>query len=241
MEIWLEGILIGVPVLLLLIRIFATQYISELVKKLFNGRSDEKAFATFYFTLFLSLIIGLLLLFYPVISELETATPEESIREKDTLFIDQDRPKTDKEIDVEFLKEGLETTEEIIEGFQNKNQELREAKGSRLVYQIGDILDNEKSLFKKFKQLRKIATINIAILKVFKIKRNQFLIIYDLHQAEDEMNKGLADFKASLSTIENNISIRELNQECRARQEIVTTKPLDRRKFDFTIECLECD
>lgn len=241
MENWVEGILIGVPLLIFLVKIFAAQYVNELVKKLFNGRSDQKVFATFYLTLTLSFMVGLLLFAYPYISEMETPDLEESVNEKDTLFIDQDRPKTDKEIEAELIKEGIETTEEIIEGIQTKNKELRESKGFRFVYQIGDVIDNEKSLFNKVKKLRALSSINTAYLKVFKIKRNQFLIIYDLHKSEKEMNSELTAFETALSSVENNISIRELNKECKARQEIITTKPLDRRKFDFKIKCLECD
>ena len=98
-------------------------------------------------------MVGLLLFAYPYISEMETPDLEESVNEKDTLFIDQDRPKTDKEIEAELIKEGIETTEEIIEGIQTKNKELRESKGFRFVYQIGDVIDNEKSLFNKVKKV----------------------------------------------------------------------------------------
>lgn len=247
MENLIKIILIGVPILIFVVRIFAAQYITELVKKIFKGRSDQKAFLIFYAFVIFLFMIGIAMFLSSFANEtLKYEEPQDDQTEEQEYGLDsttakEERRKTDAEILLEGAKEGANRVENYIDNRKEKLENLQKEKGNRFVFQIGDLVKGKKETLQRVEELRTIEGVQKMLLKVFEVKRNKYLIFYDLNRSKQYMNQNQSSFKKRISKVEQLVKIIDLNAQCKPKQKIIFKEQLSKRKFDFEIECLECD
>lgn len=229
------GILTATPILLFITKLVATEYITKFIKELFNCESEKNINLLFNSVLLVVFIIGVSIIAVPLMKAEEA--PKEIVIEKEV-----PTQKGETEIIVEGVLEGVSKIEEAIQHNKQKNDSIIANRTKRLVYQIGDVKDNEESVLSLYEKLIKINTIDSTRIFVFRIKKNEFFIYKDDGYQENQVNEeSLGGFKTQIASVEPVVKIIDLMQYCKAKEKIKERKPLKFRKQKIEIGCYYCD
>lgn len=229
------GILTVTPILLFIIKLAATEYVTKFIKELFNCESEKKINLLFNSVLIFVFIIGVYIITMPLMKAEDV--PKEIVIEKEI-------PPQKSEAEV-YLEAGEIIYNEVSEGFKKnkqKNDSIIANRAKRLVYQIGEIKDNEESVLSLYEKLIKINTIDSTRIFVFRIKKNEFFIYKDDGYQENQVNEeSLGNFKTQIASVEPVVKIIDLMQYCKAKEKIKERKPLKFKKQKIEIGCYYCD
>lgn len=229
------GILTAAPILLFIAKLAATEYITKFIKELFNFESEKNVNLLFNSVLLVVFIIGVSIIAVPLMKAEEA--PKEIVIEKEV-----PTQKSDAEVIAEGVREGVNKIEEVIQHNKQKNESIIANRTKRLVYQIGDIKDNEESVLSLYEKLIKINTVDSSRIFVFRIKKNEFFIYKDDGYQENQVNEeSLGSFKTQIASVEPVVKIIDLMQYCKAKEKIKERKPLKFRKQKIEIGCYYCD
>lgn len=229
------GILTAAPILLFIAKLTATEYITKFVKELFNFESEKNVNLLFNSVLLVVFIIGVSIIAIPLTKAEEA--PKEIVIEKEV-----PTQKSEHEVYLEAGEIALKEIKEIAKNNKQKNDSIIAKRGKRLVYQIGDIKDNEESVLSLYEKLIKINTIDSTRIFVFRIKKNEFFICKDDGYQENQVNEeSLGSFKTQIASVEPVVKIIDLMQYCKAKEKIKERKPLKFRKQKIEIGCYYCD
>lgn len=229
------GILTATPILLFIAKLVATEYITKFIKELFNCESEKNINLLFNSVLLVVFIIGVSIIAVPLMKAEET--PKEIVIEKEI-----PTKKSDAEIALEAGEIIYNEVNEVIKNNKQKNDSIVANRAKRLVYQIGDIKDNEESVLSLYEKLIKINTIDSTRIFVFRIKKNEFFIYKDDGYQENQINEeSLGNFKTQIASVEPVVKIIDLMQYCKAKEKIKERKPLKFKKQKIEIGCYYCD
>lgn len=230
------GLITAAPIILLIIKLFATEYVTKFTQELFNSKTKKKANLIFNLIVVFLLIIGLLIILSPYIVKEKINIPAEEQEQQEVIT-----QKSDAEIALEAGQIIYDEVKTEINNYKERNKEIIANREKRWVYQIGDIFDNEESVLSLYKNLKTISSVDISRIFVFKIKRNKFFLYkddgYDIYQ----INDSLATFKMGIANIERKVEIIDLLQYCLAKESVIGTKALKFRKEKIEIPCCNCD
>lgn len=144
-------------------------------------------------------------------------------------------PKTKEEIELEAAKALIDLTTGAIKKQQQKDSAFKANRDKEWVYQIGEPINNEKSLLKEYKQLKNIR--NICVFK----QGGTYLIIKKDNQPKEVLYDSLGSFKSQISTTGLSVDVIDIMANCRKRKTIVQSEPIRNRKEDLEIKCFVCD
>lgn len=148
-------------------------------------------------------------------------------------------PKSDLEVGLEIGKEAVTTVKELYDE-RKQNKRIKDSiflsnRPQRWVYQIGNVKDNDESVFDLYKKLNK--TDNICLFK----HKNDFLLFKNIDFTENQLYDSLDSFA---SQIGNSLTVIDLMTYCTDSEEkIKKTKSyrLGKRKDKKVIECYIVD
>lgn len=227
------GILTATPIVLLLMKLFAAEYVTNFTKELFKSKTNKKANLIFNFIIVALLIIGISIILSPYIS---TESPPEEVTPQEPAL----PQKTDGEI---LFDAGKILHDEIKDGFENRKERKEEAlakREKRLVFQIGDIKDNEDAILGLYKKLKEIPSINLSRIFAFEISRNRYFLYQNDGYSEIQINDSLPNYKSMIDTVEPYIEIIDLMKYCKLKEKVTGTKDLKFRKEKIKISCCNC-
>lgn len=229
------GIIVTViPFLLLVFKQIAPEIITNFVKELFNNKTQKSANNTFNSFVIVLLIVGITILIYPYFNNNIQAEHQE---EQPQVVIQ----KTDAEVALDASKLIYDEVKDEIKYKKEKNNEIIANREKRLVYQIGDIKDNEEAILNLYNKIKNIYSIKWNRLFVFKIQRNKYFLYEDDNYTESQISDSLENFKSLIYNIEPNIKIVNLLDYCKAKEKVTETKPIKNKKEKIEIPCCNCD
>lgn len=220
-----------VSILLFIIQQFAKEYITNLVKTIFNSKNDKSALLIFHTVITVLFIIGVFIIF-------NTIQKQEKTDDKTEEKIQQ---KTDAEVILDGAEKSVELIKDLVENKHAKDDSIIKIRGKRLVYKIGNIKDNVEAVFETYNRLVTETTLDSSKIKVFEVKRNKLFIFYETAGTGTEINEKLDYYKNKIMPVEINVTIKDIYSFCSAKETIIDSKPLKLRKYDFTIPKCECD
>ncbi|MBI4929318.1 MAG: hypothetical protein HY841_01030 [Bacteroidetes bacterium] len=227
------GILTVAPITLLLLKLFATEYVTNFTRELFKSKSNKKANLIFNAIVVILLIIGISIIAFPYLTK---ENPPDNISPQE-----QTAPqKTDGEILFDAGKIIHDEIKEGIEKRKERKEDIIASREKRLVYQIGNIKDNENGVLDLYKKLKNIPNINLARIFVFEISRNKYFMYQNDEYSEQQINDSLENFKSTIGSIEPAIGIIDLMKYCKANENINDTKELKFRREKIKIPCCNC-
>ena len=227
--------LAATPIVLFIIKLAATEYVTKFIKELFNFESEKNINLLLNSVLLVVFIIGISIIVIPQTKAEEA--PKEIVIEKEV-----PTPKSEHEVYLEAGEIALKEIKEIAKNNKQKNESIIANRAKRLVYQIGDIKDNEESVLSLYEKLIKTNTLDSTRIFVFRIKKNEFFIYKDDGYQENQVNEeSLGNFKAQIAGVEPVVKIIDLMQYCKAKEKIKERKPLKFRKQKIEIGCYYCD
>lgn len=222
-------------ILFFIIELFAKEFVTKSIKKLFNFESEKNIILLFNSVLLVVLIIGVSIIAIPLMKAEEP--PKEIVIEKEVLT-----QKSEAEVYLEAGEIALKEIKEIAKNNKQKNESIIANRAKRLVYQIGDIKDNEESVLNLYEQLIKINTIDSTRIFVFRIKKNEYFVYKDDGYQENQVTEeSLVSFKAQIADIETKVNIIDLMGHCKPKEQIKERKPLRFKKQKIEIVCKHCD
>jgi len=228
-EYFFGGILTLSSVVLFVSRQFATEVMTDLIKRIFKTKTKKETNRAFYATAVILLIVGIGII---IITNKNSSVRE--IQEVSTT-------KSDAELIVDGLEIIVDETTKSIERTKQQNAEIIKNRAKKFVYQIGYAKDNRQSVLQLYKSIQENTEIDISRISVFKISRKKYFLYLDNAYSETQVSDSLSVTKATFSGITSNITIVDLTKYCRAKEEIEHTKPVTSRKFDFGVPCYECE
>ncbi|MBL1232428.1 MAG: hypothetical protein COA31_006900 [Flavobacteriales bacterium] len=227
--------LAAASILFFVIELFAKEFVTKSIKKLFNFESEKNTLLLFNIVLLVILIIGVFIIAVPLMKAEEA--PKEIVIEKEIL-----PQKSDAEIALEAVTYGLNEAKEFAEKNKQKNDSIKANREKRWVYQIGDIKDNKESILSLYEKLIKINTIDSTRIFVFKIKKNKFFIYKDDGSQEGQISKeSFESFKSQIASVELVVDTIDLMKYCKAKEQVEETKSLKFKKQKIEIVCKQCD
>lgn len=225
------GILTAIPVIIYIIETFAKEFIANLAKNIFKSKNKKSALLIFNFTISVLFIAGILII-------LNNYLKQEKANNETIVEIHQ---KSDAEVILEGTELGIELIKEGVEKHREKKEEIIKNRGKRLVYQIGAIKDNEEIVFETYQRLTEETNLDSSKIKVFAIKRNKFLLFYEIAGTEAEIYEQFEYYKEIIMPAETNVTIEDLYSHCSAKEIIVDSKPLKQRKYEYKIPKCGCE
>lgn len=231
------GIIVTIiPVLLLVFKQIAPEIITNFVKELFNNKTKKSANNTFNSFIISILIVGIVILIYPYFNRDYQTKPKENPEQPQLIS-----QKSKAEVISDELNLLMTKVENSIEKNKAKNDSIKENREKRLVFQIGDIKDNEKAILDLYNKLKDISAIRLNRLLVFKIQRNKYFLYEDDNYNEIQISDSLENFRSKIYNVEPNIKIINLLDYCKAKENITETKSIKNRKEKIEIPCCYCD
>jgi len=227
------GILTAAPIILLLVKFFAAEYVTTFTKELFKSKTNKKANLIFNGIVVFSLIVGIFVILYPYISSGNHITP--NVEQQ------QNAPqKNDEELIFEGSKILYEEGKEIIKNKKERDNTIKANREKKLVYQIGSIKGNDKAVLNLYKRLKNIHSLNSSRIFVFEISRNKYLVYKDDGYSQDQIIDSLANFKSQIDSIEPYVKIVDLMEYCKVKEKFLETKSLKFKKQKIEISCFNC-
>ncbi len=224
-----------ISVALFLFKSIAPDLIIGFIKEIFRSKTKKSAGNIFNSLVIALLIIGIIILSFPY-------------------FINNTQPKADDQENTQTTSQktnaevALETGTLIYNEVKNginenkaKKDSIKANREKRLVFQIGEIKDNEDAILKLYNNLKSEFSIDLSRIFVFKIQKNSFFLYKDDNYTTDQINDSLLSFKSKLNKIEPNVKIVNLMDYCKVKENIKETKPLKFRKEKIEIPCCNCD
>jgi hypothetical protein len=170
----------------------------------------------------------LVLLFVTGCTETKTNTDSSDNSTTTTTTTNNEAPKTKEEIELEAVKLAAQVTKDAIKSHQQKDSAFKEDREKEWVFQIGEPIKNQKTLFKEFKKYKNIR--NVCVFE----NKGDYLIIKKDHQPREILNDSLGNIKALVGS---SVEIIDLMAECPKRKTIVQDTPLKDKKEDIEITC----
>lgn len=225
----MENFIIGgtvtiAPIILFLLKIFAEEYMTNLIKQIFKSKTKKKADFTLNIIIVLLLVLGFVIIIIPYIA-----------KENTTTVIKQ---KSDTELALETGKFIYEEGKEYLGNRKECRDSIRANKEKRFVYQIGDIKDNEESIANLYFELMKESSIDSLKTFVFKISKNKYFLYQDCGYSEVQIKDSLENFKLQINNLWS-VKIVNLMDNCKLKEKIIETKALKYKKN--RIQCCKCD
>ena len=229
------GLFLLAPTFLIVVKIFAAEYITSLTKKLFQSKTNKKANQIFSVVVGFLFLVGAAFILSPHVSPARPETDPDTPEQQAASHKSKD----------ELIAEGLnkaydETKDGITDAFKNKKKKdstIIADRAKRLVYQIGNIKDDEDGVLELFEELKDVSP-NIS---VFKISKNKYLVYEDNQYSETQINDSFPGFESEIKSAGSTTKIVDLMQYCKAKEIIVDTKPLKFRRPKIEIPCCQCD
>jgi len=215
------------------IGIIKFKLIEELVKKI--TPSDQKA-RGYTIALLFTVVIVLTAI---SLSLDDSPKPDGTDASPDQTKIATATPKTDFEVKVDAVKDGIALTEKLVnqakEKKRIKDSTFTATRQERWVYQIGDWTNDDDKILDTHKQL-----LSLQNVKMIRQGKNYLFIKEDLLSRE-ELEKSIEELKQNLGGI--SVSMRDINQLLtrKKNQFIVRIETFGRRKNKIELECLVAD
>ena len=205
--------------------------IEELVKKITPDDQKAKGYAIFLLsTLVVVLtVISLSLDNPPQSKSIETATNETKVAEVAT-------PKSDLEVKVDAVKDGIALTDELVsqakEKKRIKDSTFNATRQERWVYQIGDWTNDDDKILDMHKQL-----LSLQNIKMIRQGKKYVFIKEDLLSRE-ELEISIDELKQNLSGV--SVTLVDINRFLTRKKDqfIARTESFGRRKNKIELECL---
>lgn len=231
------GIIVTIiPLLLLVFKQIAPEMITNLIKELFNNKTKKSANNTFNSFIILILILGIVILIYPYFYNDTHYKPKNSQEQSQGIA-----QKTESPVKLDAVKFVYDEINNVLEKKKERNEEIIANREMRLVFQIGEIKDNEKAIINLYNKLKNDSSIKLNRLFVFKIQRNKYFLYEDDNYNENQIYDSLENFRSKIYNIEPNIEIINLLDYCKAKENITETKSIINKKEKIEIPCCNCD
>jgi hypothetical protein len=221
-----------VTAMVAIIGIVKLKLIEELIKKITPDDGKSKGYAILLLSV---IVIGLtivsLSLDGPTSENLKVGT-EEVVAQPTT-------PKSDLEVKVEAVKEGVALTEDIVnaakENKRVKDSTFLAGRQERWVYRIGDWTKDDDDVIAMNSQL--LERQNIKLIK----QHRKYMFIQEDYKSKEELQKSLYDLKNELNGLA--VDIIDLNTFLTRRKNnfLQQSETFGRRKNKITLECLVAD
>lgn len=217
----------------------------EIIKEVVRKITSDKEKITPFSLLFLAIIIAIpLVISYSIPNNesetIEDIAIEQPIEDKSSNAAEASTPKTELEVKVDAVKDGIRITDELIrqakESKRKKDSAFVANRSQRWVIQYGDWMDDDESVLTLYKKLSGVENISL-----FKYKRKFFL--FKELQSKEELNASLDSLKSELAGI-TTVNLIDLMTYCDHRKEkIVKIKDekIGKRKGRIEIECYTID
>jgi len=146
-----------------------------------------------------------------------------------------------KDEDIETVKEAVSLTIDLGKTFIKNlkvNDSIKMAHREKMfAYQVGLPIRHERDVFEEYKKLYDVESVYIL-----KISRKDHYIIKYEGKSEEDLQKGLEDFKSQLpSEISGGVKIINLAKLCSKRENLKIGEKISRRKENIELPCLICD
>jgi len=240
MDINITGLVLTIaPALVFIAKLYFNEFITNLVKSLFNSKSNKQADKIFnIIMLTLILVGGSTFISYSDTEQENTLSSEYNI---DVINEGNQVQKTDAEVYFEAGEKTIELTADLIEQHKAKSEQIKNSKGKYYVYQIGNITKNQESIFELYYKLVFRLSFEPKQLAVLEVSRNEYLLYYETMEKDSSfIFTNFLSFKSKLTTT-SATKIIDLYTHCGAREVVKEQKKqLKRRKYDFAITQCEC-
>lgn len=234
-EIIIGGIITAAPIILLIIKLFATEYVTNFTKELFKSKTKKRANLIFNGIIVFLLIIGVSIILSPY---LMTENPP---IDNDT----NDQQSAQHKSNGELIYDGAKIIyNDSKEGIKNKKQRdsiIKADREKKYVYKIGTIKDNDDAVLKLYKQLKNVPSVNLSRIFAFRISKNKYFLYENDEYNKNQINDSLLKFKAKIDSIEPYIKIINLMEYCKVKEFIQETTPLKFKKEKIEIPVCNCD
>ncbi|MDO9001368.1 MAG: hypothetical protein Q7W45_16500 [Bacteroidota bacterium] len=231
------GILTATPLVLLFLKLFATEWITQFTQHLFKSRSKKRTDLILNGIIVSLFIVGILVVLAPYLYN--TNTSQE---------IEVSMPKSKEEVNAELLKyvidKGVEGFEKRSESLAKKKEKQRQEdslynanRPQRWVYKIGDWVDNDESIFELYKKLNK--TDDICLFK----DKNRFFLFKNEECTEEQLDDSLDGFKTKMgiSAIIGKVDLMTYCNNSFEKIKQTESRKFGRRKDRIKIDCYTVD
>jgi uncharacterized membrane protein YidH (DUF202 family) len=229
-EIILGGLLTAIPIILIVMKPFALESITNIFKAVFTRITDKTI------VLLLNVIIALLL-FVGILVIMNVINNQQN--NKKNITEETQYQKSDAQVILEGAELGIKILGDGIARQRKKNEEIIKNRDNRYVFQIGDIKNNKESVFDSYKRMITNADIDSSIIYVFEIKKSKYFLYCEIKDMVPDTMQ-LQRFKERIKPVETYIKMIDIHSYCSARENIEKTKPLKYRKYAFTIPKCKC-
>lgn len=219
--------------LIFVLNALAGDFVASSVKKMFNLSAEKKKVKRD--------LIGIeILIWLMAIVIVSQVFDEEPAKSEQVINIQEDDVPTETEMYLEITKEALKEIHEISENRKRLKDSVIANKPQQWVYQIGIEKDNTEAIKEEYLRLSSIEGVDMGRFFVFKGGKKSYFIFNDNNYSEEQILGGLDSFSSVIDSIEPNVQIVNLVEQCSWKGGIVETKPLKFRKERLSIPCYEC-
>ncbi len=220
----------AITAILATIGIIKLELIKEIAKKMTSDKEKINLF---------SIMALILISVIPAI--IGFSMPNNNTQENEIPNVQKTPPnKSDAEVALEAGRDAILISKELYDNAQEnkrKNDSIFNAtKPQRWVYQLGDVMDNDESILKRYAQFK-----NTEGICLFKDK-DRFFFFKNLDHSKKELEDSLANYKSEYASF--GITIIDLMELCHSKNEkLINTKSqkFGKRKNKIVIDCWTID
>ena len=215
---------LSIAAILATIGLFKLELIKEIIKKITSG-TEKINLLSIILLIFISVIPAIIGFNIPNENlESQPVNPQQLIQEK-----------SDIEVYSENIKDGIIAVKELHDEHKTKKQKedsiYNATKPQRWVYQIGDLMEDDKSIMKFYKKINNVQ--NICLFN----DENYFFFFINEEHSEEELEASLDSLKSKVGSM--TISKVNLMKFCDNSKEKLVSKlmTIGRRKDKVEIDC----
>jgi hypothetical protein len=204
--------------------------IEELVKKITPDDQKARGFA-------ILILFGTVVILSVMSLSLDSPLANDAGGQTQSVADQQATPKSDLEVKVDAVKEGIELTENLVQQAK-ENKRIKDStfianRSERWVYQIGDWTDDDDKIL----ELHKLVPGNIKVLK----QKKNYLFIREDNGSREDLEAAVNQLQADLQGVQ--VKVIDLNGFLSRRKNnfVERIERFGRRKKKIELECLVAD